>query len=320
MRNIIFTPVIFTGFNLQTLRYSVANYKYGTIIMNKLSIRACFSEGLSYVVKNFSSLSLLIVQVFVILSIGNVLFPYLIVQNIYGIENEMNIFIGFSLTLGTLLSIAASAFLVLPIYRNIILKEPFEANLLKIVIEKRYWYGLWATLKMYISALGLTLGVLSPVVIVLLILLLPLIVAIFTSGPESTVFLGFLYSSLFSQTGIFVSLGLLFIVALVIFIYALANYIYAPLLAFIDKIASVRDSWRLCTGNRLRISGLLFCLYFIVGAGVLLFYFPAIYSINESEHYSSVFLMLCSYLNLYFGAFFAAVIGVSYLLIRKKKT
>ena len=128
-----------------------------------------------------------------------------------------------------------------------------------------------------------------------------------------------MYFMMFNQNWIFINLAILIISALVIFVYALANYIYVPLFAFINKTASVRDSWRQCAGNRLRITGLLLILYLIASTGAVIFYFPTIYSINESENYISFYLTLSTFLNLYLGSFFAAAIGVSFLLIRDSK-
>ncbi len=274
----------------------------------------CVAEAVKYLSANFIPLTILLLQI-----LGLTLVVTMGLN--YAVGNELFVAPSFTNLNSALLTFPvfmAGAFITfilalapsLVIYRQVVLGEPFELNLLKVIIQKRFWYGLWANIKV-----GFVLFLVA-IALLLILLATSLIVSLITQASDSGSFNPFEFFQDSPLKYVYLSAFFVFILGAVYLAYACV--IYVPLLAYIDKKASFVETWKILKGHKLFIFGLLLVvsfapLFFLAVIQVLLA------KIMHDTSGSSLFWLngVKSLVGLYFNVFFVAAVAMSYQKLMK---
>ena len=274
----------------------------------------CAAEAIKYITSNFIPLTLLILQILVLTlvvtmglnyTVGNDLFVAPSFTNLDSALLTIPVFIAGAFITFTL-ALAPS----LVIYRQVVLGEPFEMNLIQVIIQKRFWYGLWANIKVGFVLFLVTIGLL------LVLLATSLIVSFITHISDSGSFNPF---EVFQDNPLkYFFFSAFFVLILGVVYLAYACVIYVPLLAYIDKKASFTETWQILKGHKLFIFGLLIIVSFLPLFVLTLVQLILTMILQEASGISLFWLNEAkSLIGLYFNVFFVASIAFSYQKIMK---
>lgn len=279
--------------------------------MEKIAVFSCVSKSIRYLFNNIRSISLLVLQAYVItiavtLLLSQITGINILTPNIDPFQESPPLSTYYPAFFIALLSQILWISFKVSIPRQIILQEPFDSNLLRLTLQKRYWYCLWATLKLWV-AVALTY--------LLVVIALIIVFAIFA-------FLYGVLSALINEealSGIEDYLGILVAALIVVFFFLLqmlvvAIFIYIPLFAAIDKKASLGESRKLTKGNRFRIAMILFFIYSLILLPSFIIMFPTAYLTSGSLWKQPFWLpYITNLIVLYLGTLMPTSIAFSYL-------
>lgn len=231
--------------------------------MKKISILGCVSDSIKYLLENIRSISFLVLQVYAATIVSHFILFKLIPVHIFvaGIVNTLIFFL-----LGTSFTVSVS--------RHILLREPFNISLPNLMLQQRYWYCMWATLKWWLATYFVS--ILFEIIFIILLLLIIFVFGILIYFLPAETLLSYFTDNMdliMTALGIFSSIFLIFL-----FIVFAIGFIYISLFAAIDKKAKLRESWKLTKGNRTRIGAVLFLVYLIISIPPTVIMLPTWYS------------------------------------------
>lgn len=272
-------------------------------------IGICVVDAIKYVFENIRPLTLLILQIMVLTLLANMAINFLSGNNLFINPTFSNLEAALLsaplFLLGAFITFTLALAPSLVIYRQVILGEPFEINLFKVIIQKRFWYGLWANIKVGIFLF-----------LVIIALLITLFLAIYlgtliTHGSDLSSLN--VFAELQDSPAKYIVLSAFTVLTLLIVYFAYALVIFVPVFAYIDKKASFEESWRTLKGHKLFIFGLLLVvslapLFFLA----LISFLAALFIVDPST--SSAFWANegKSFVGLYLNTFFVAAVAISY--------